>query len=135
MTTTIFFDGSFPQGTKHMHCGLVCGQDARLYHTGSNGRSSGHSEWIAAMIALEYAHENRFDDVLLIGDNRNVIGAMSCGWNVDPELLQFKHYADNISAEIGVVKWDWISTEDNPAGELLRELREAGKLRYTGIFG
>ena len=118
-----------------MHCGLVCGDDALVYPTGSNGTSSGHSEWIAAIIALEYAYENGFDDVLLVGDNRNVIGAMKCGWKVDPDLARFKQYADEMSVEIGEVEWDWISTDENPAGELLRRLRGAGKLPHTGAFG
>lgn len=110
---------------------VVCGDDAKLYSTGSNGQSSGHSEWISAITALEYAAEHGLTDIVLIGDNANVIGAMQGTKNAHGIYKRFKEQAESHCRELGQVRWEWISSEMNPAGEALRELGDLVKLGST----
>lgn len=135
MAVTIYFDGSFSSKTKEMYAGVVCGDEHLSCHTGLNGTSSDHAEWLAAAFALEYAANKGFKNIVMIGDSDNVIGAMSRGQKTNETLRPTREYVEGISADLGIVAWEKVIRDDNLAGQLLERLRGEGKLPSTGIFG
>lgn len=135
MARTIYFDGSFSAKTKEMHSALVCDEDSFWGPAGSHGTSSTESEWIAAIHALEYVFESRFRDVVLVGDSKNVIYAMRREIGTGANLMRYRRFAQSLVAEIGPLRWEWIPSPENPAGEVLRHLLRQGKLRPKGILG
>jgi ribonuclease HI len=134
VTVTIYFDGSYRKETGEMYGALVCDGFEDLWEEEEAGTSSTHAEWIAALRALEFAEEHSISDILLIGDNKAVIDGMSGKAATQETLLRFRSHAEKLSAEFNSVRWDWISSEDNPAGEVLRLAHTAGKFRTRGLL-
>ncbi len=135
MAVTIYFDGSFSRKTEEMYAGVVCGDAHLSCHTGLYGTSPDHAEWLAAAFALEYAANEGFTNIVLIGDSDNVIGAMSRGQKTNETLRPLREYVEGLCADLGIVAWEKVLRDDNPAGQLLERLKNEGRLPSTGILG
>jgi ribonuclease HI len=135
VTTQIYFDGAFSNKTREMYAGVVCGDEHLCRHTGVDGTSADHSEWLAAAFALEYAAEEGLKEIVMIGDSNNVIGAMSRGQRTDQKLRALRDYVEGLCAEFETVAWQKVGRDDNLAGQLIERLQKAGKLASTGLLG
>jgi hypothetical protein len=49
--------------------------------------------------------------------------------------LSALEYAMSLCEEIGGVEWEWMSTDDNPAGKFIRRKQAAGAMRTKGLWG
>lgn len=135
LTTPIYFDGAFSSKTREMYAGVVCGNQHLCRHTGVDGTSADHSEWLAAAFALEYAAEEELREIVMIGDSNNVIGAMSRGQRTNHKLQGLRGYVEGLCAEFRTVAWRKVGRDDNLAGQLIERLQKAGRLPSIGIFG
>ncbi len=135
MTKRIYFDGSYSETTKDMHGAIVCDGDENWSPMGLKGSSSTESEWLAALDALDYAVTQGFRDVVMIGDSLNVVDAMRGKIGTGTDLARYRRHAEKTVEEVGSVRWEWIASKKNPAGELLRRLAAKGMLRPKGLLG
>lgn len=150
MTTTIYFDAFYRQNTGDIYTAIVCEDHSELTYENLRGTSSGYAEWIAALSALEYAATLRLGmsaahnlgGIRLVGDAKVVTDQMENPdrlerneGNRNADLVAYQKYATSICKEIGEVEWGWMSTDDNPAGELIRRKQRAGVTRVKGLWG
>lgn len=133
--TQIFFHGSYSGKTGEMYAGIVCEHDFRFRHTGLNGSSADHAEWIAAICAVEYAIDRGLTQVELVGDSANVIGALNRKRRTKEDLLPLRRQVEDMCAEALCASWRWIGRDMNPAGRMLADLKATGGLRSRGLFG
>jgi ribonuclease HI len=150
VTTTIYFDAFYRRETGEIYTAVVCEDHSELTFENLLATSSGHAEWLAALSALEYAATLRLDalaardlgDIKLVGDARVVTDQMENPDRLEhneakrnPELVAYQRYAMSVCEEIGGVEWEWMSTDENPAGKFIRRKQAAGAMRTKGLWG
>ncbi len=121
----IYFDGGARPNPGLMSHAFVCDNGDEHYATTDHGTNN-EAEYFAAFLAITYAQEQGFEDVVIRGDSMLVVMQVQGKWKVKKrEFLPTIERIRAIASEIGAT-FEHVGRDDNPAGHLIESRYASG---------